>query len=259
MDLGIKGKRVLVTAASRGMGRDIALAFAAEGCRVAVVARTEKELKNVVEDMGGQIQGHDYQAVDLMAEGSAVKTMQALIQRGGAFDIIVHNLGGTLNITDHFASMQQWNEVWKLNVGVPIEINNFAIPLMVSKGWGRIIHMSSTAAEHFRGAAPYGVNKACLDAYTQSLGRKVAKDGIVVSAVKYSVVKIPGKNWDENTETNRKFPDEYLKKKENLLKEHQPIGRLGEIADITPFVLFMASQQARFAAGAIIPITGGGS
>jgi 3-oxoacyl-[acyl-carrier protein] reductase len=259
MDLGIKGKRVLVTASSRGMGRDMALAFAAEGCRVAIVARGEKDLKSVLEEMGGQAQGHEYYAADLMADGAVDKTLQALTQGGEGFDIVVHNLGGTLNILDHFSSMQQWNEVWKLNVGIPIEINNFIVPLMKTKGWGRIIHMSSTAAEHFRGAAPYGVAKASLDAYTQSLGRKLAKDGIVVSAIKYSVIKIPGKNWDENTDDNRRFREDFLKRKENLLKEHQPIGRLGELEDITPFVLFMASEYARFAAASIVPVTGGGS
>jgi len=259
MDLGIKGKRVLVTGASRGMGRDIALAFAAEGCRVAMVARNEKNLKTVFEAMGGQDRGHDYYAADLTAEGAAVEAVKTLNKRGGEFDIVIHNLGGTLNITDHLAPMRQWQEVWKLNIGIAIEINNIVVPLMKTKGWGRIIHMSSTASEHFRGAAAYGVTKAYVNAYTQSLGRKLAKDGIVVSAVMYSVVKIAGGVWDENSETNRKSREDYLQRKENLLKEHQPIGRLGEAEDITPFVLFMASEYARFAAASIIPVTGGGS
>jgi 3-oxoacyl-[acyl-carrier protein] reductase len=259
MDLGIQGKRVLVTGASGGMGRGIALAFAGEGCRVTIVARREKELKKVFEEMGGQAQGHDYYVADLMVEGAAVKTVKTLIKRGGAFDMVVHNLGGTLNIKDHSVPMQQWYEVWKLNIGVAIDINNVVVPLMKTKGWGRIVHMSSTASEHFRGAAAYGVAKAYLNAYTQSLGRKLAQDGIVVSVVMYSVIKTAGGTWDENSETNLKFPDDFLRKKENLLKEHQPIGRLGEVEDITPFVLFMASEHARFAAGAIVPVTGGGS
>ncbi len=259
MELGIKGKRVLITAASRGMGRGIALAFAAEGCRVTVVARNEKDLKNVLKEMGGQEKGHDYCAVDLMAEGAAVKAVQALVKRDGAFDIVIHNLGGTLNIRDHFASMEEWQEVWKLNIGIAIEINNIVVPLMKAKGWGRIVHMSSTASEHFRGAATYGPAKAFLNAYTQSIGRKLAKDGIVVSAVKYSIVKIAGGTWDENSEANRKCPEDFLRRKENLLKEHQPIGRLGELEDIIPFILFMASEHARFAAASIVPVTGGGS
>jgi 3-oxoacyl-[acyl-carrier protein] reductase len=259
MDLGLKDKRVLVTGASRGMGRDIALAFAAEGCRVTIVARREKDLKAVLEEMGGQGLGHEHYTVDLMAEGAAVKAVQALVKRGGAFDIVIHNLGGTLNIKDHLAPMQQWYEVWKLNIGIAIEINSILVPLMKTKGWGRIIHMSSTAAEHFRGAAAYGVAKAYLNAYTQSLGRRLAKDGIVMSAVMYSVMKTAGGYWDEDSETNRQFREQFLQRKENLLKEHQPIGRLGEVEDIVPFVLFMASEKARFAAASIIPVTGGGS
>ena len=259
MDLGIKGKRVLVTGASRGMGRDIALAFAAEGCRVVVVARGEKDLKAVVEEMGGRSQGHDYCVTDLMVEGAALKAVQGLVKEGEAFDIVVHNLGGTLNIKDHLAPMAQWNEVWKLNIGIAIEINSFLVPFMKAKGWGRIVHMSSTASKHFRGAAAYGVTKAYLNAYTESLGKNLAPEGIVVSAVMYSVIKITGGVWDEHSQANLQSPEHFLQRKENLLKEHQPIGRLGEVEDIVPFVLFMASETARFAAGSIVPVTGGGS
>lgn len=259
MDLGIKGKRVLVTGASRGMGRAIALSFASEGCRVAIIARREKEVKTVFEEMGGQARGHDYCAADLMAEGAAVKTVQTLVKQDGAFDIVIHNVGGTLKIRDPLALMQQWHEVWKLNVGIAIEINSIAVPLMKTKGWGRIVHISSSAAEHLRGAPAYGAAKAYLNAYTQSLGRALAKDGIVVSAIMPGVINTPGGDWDENSESNRQFRENFLKRKENLLKEHQHIGRLGEAEDITPFVLFMASDYARFAAASIIPVTGGGS
>jgi len=259
MDLGIQGKRVLVTGASRGMGRGIALAFAGEGCRVSMVARGEKELKTVLKEMGGEAQGHDYYAADLMAQGAAMTAVKALVKRGGAFDIIIHNLGGTLRVKDHLAPMRQWQEVWKLNIGIAIEINRMVVPTMKKKGWGRIVHMSSTASEHFRGAAAYGVTKAYLNAYTQSLGRRLAKDGIVVSAVMYSVIKIDGGDWDPNSPTNRRLRADFLRRKENLLQEHQPIGRLGEVEDITPFVLFMASPYARFAAASVIPVTGGGS
>jgi 3-oxoacyl-[acyl-carrier protein] reductase len=257
MDLGIKGKRVLVTAASKGIGRGIALAFAKEGCRVAVVARSESELKAVVEEMGGQGSGHEYYVADLMADGAVEKTLQAL-SKGGAFDIVIHNLGGTLNIRDHLSPAQQWLDVWKLNVGVAIEINNKVVPSMQKNRWGRIVHISSTASKHFRGAAPYGVTKAYLNAYTESLGGKLAHEGIVVSAVMCNVLKNAGSAWDENTEANRQNREDYLNRKEVFFKEHQPIGRLAEDDDITPFVLFMSSEQARFAAGSIIPVTGGG-
>lgn len=90
MDPGISGKRVLVTGASLGLGYEAALAFARAGCRVAVVARRQERLQNLVEEMGGVAAGHAFEAEDLLSEGNPTKVVARLIEQGGDFDIVVH-------------------------------------------------------------------------------------------------------------------------------------------------------------------------
>ena len=154
MDLGIKGKRVLVTGASQGVGRATALAFAKEGCRVAILSRREEELRQVVFEMGGEEKGHDYYVVDLMKMGAPAAAVEELIQRGGDFDIIVHNVGGTLNIKDPLSLSSDWAKVWQFNLGIAIDINAVVVPPMQQKKWGRVIHISSISGENLRGSGP---------------------------------------------------------------------------------------------------------
>ena len=256
MNLGINGKRVLVTGASSGLGRLIATEFAKEGCLVSAIARREKELKELVKEMGGEEKGHSFYQTDLMEEGAPAKAVKELSKENG-FDIVVHNLGGTLEIKDPLASMEDFFNVWKFNVGISIEINNLAIPQMKKRKWGRIINISSISAESLRGSAAYAAAKAYLNAYTKTLGRAVAKDGIVVSAIMPGAIYTQGGHWDENSQKNAKDKEAFLKKKSDFLRHHHAIGRMGNTEEVVPFVLFMASKHVTFANGSIIPVDGG--
>jgi len=250
MDLGIAGKRVLVTGASQGIGRAIALDFAREGCRVAIVARRENKLQDVVKEMGGTEKGHSYCAIDLMEEGAPARSIKELTDQQDGFEIVVHNVGGTLGMKNPLAAMEDWNRVWKFNVGIAQEINALVIPAMQKKQWGRVIHISSVAALDLRGSCAYGPSKAYLNAYTKVLGRAVAPDGVVVSAVLPGAVYAPGGHWDWVQENK----PEMLK---DFLRHHHAIGRLGTAAEIASFVLFMASQHVTFGQGALINVDGG--
>ncbi len=250
MDLGIADKRVLVTGASQGIGRAIAQSFAREGCRVAVIARREKELQEVVAEMGGTGKGHSYCALDLMEEGAPTKALRELTEPQDEFEIVVHNVGGTLGMKNPLASPTDWLRVWKFNVGIAIEINALVIPAMRKKQWGRIIHISSIAAQDLRGSCGYGPSKAYLNAYTKVLGRAVAPDGVVVSAILPGAVYAPGGHWDRVQETKPEMMADFL-------RHHHAVGRLGTTEEIAPFVLFMASEQVTFGQGALINVDGG--
>ena len=256
MDLGIKDKRVLITGASQGIGRAIALEFSKEGCRVAVVARREKELKELVEEIGREEKRHTYFAVDLMKKAEPTRVVKELAKEGN-FDIVVHNLGGTLGVKNPLATVEDWNKVWQLNVGIAIEMNALLIQPMKKQKWGRIIHISSISAETLRGSAAYGVAKAYVNAYTKVLGRAVAQDGIVVSALMPGAIYAKGGHWDEESEINSKDKENFLKKREDFLRHHHAIGRLGTAEEIAPFAVFMASKYVTFAQTSIIPIDGG--
>lgn len=254
MDLGIKNKKVLITGASQGIGKEIALAFAKEGCKVSIMARRKKELEKVVEEMGGQGQGHDYCVTDLMKLGAPTKAIKYFFNKNKNYDIAIHNLGGTLEVRDPLSVVEDYAKVWNFNVGVAIEMNNLLIPKMQEQKWGRIIHISSLTAEHVRGCAAYGPAKAYLNAYTKILGKKFAKDGIVISALMPCSIYAEGGHWDPESEENIKNKESFFKKRDDFLKHYQPRGKLGEANEIAPFALFMASKYVTLASASIIPI-----
>jgi len=257
MDLGIKGKKVLVTGASQGIGKEIALSFAREGCKVSIIARREDKLKEVLQEMGGEEQGHAYRAIDLMPEENPPKALKDLLGKNGNYDIVIHNIGGSLEIRDPAAPFEDWYKVWRFNAGIAIQMNHFLIPPMQRQGWGRIIHISSQAAEGLRGCPAYGVSKAYLNAYTKALGKRIAQDSIVVSAIAPGAIDAPGGHWNENSPENINEKQAFLAKKSDFLKHHQAIGRLGKADEISSFALFMASKYVTFANGSVIFVDGG--
>lgn len=249
MDLGIKGKRVLVTAASQGLGRAAALAFAQEGCRVSVISRNQEKLTSLLAEMGGPDQGHAVVTADLMQPGEPERAL-GLLMKAEPFDIVIHNIGGTLALKDPLSSSAKWAEVWRFNVGVAIEINNLVIPPMVERGWGRIIHISSISAQSVRGSTPYAASKAFLNAYVTGVGRSFAPKGLVLSAIMPGAFEAEGGHWGNIRQNNPAMMEDFL-------RHHHAIGRLGTPEEITPFLLFMASSHVTFAPAAILAVDGG--
>jgi len=251
MVLGLEGKRALVTGGGRGIGRAIADGLAREGAKVAVVARTDSDIKQCVEQMGGVDAGHYGIAMDLMPEGRGGKLVSILAAANfGEIDIIVHNAGGTLGITDPFCSTEDWRKVYRFNLEIAIEINRLSIPGMQKREWGRVVHISSISAMENHGPVTYCAMKAALTAYTRSLGGVVAPDGVVVSAVLPGAVFTEGGYWDETYRTRPEHVSKYL-------SERQRIGRFGKTEEIADYVVFLCSERASFNTGSIVPIDGG--
>src|SRR5207253_5272185 len=98
-------------------------------------------------------------------------------------DIIVHNLGGNLSLTNPFPSIEDWHKVMTINVDVQVIINNLLMTYMIQKKWGRICHVSSLSGLENHGPPSYCAAKAALTAYVRSLGRYVAKEGVVMTSI----------------------------------------------------------------------------
>ena len=250
MNLSLKNRRVLVTAAGRGIGEAIAFNLANEGAKVAVVSRTGKDIEALVKKMGGKAKGHVGMVMDLMKEGSPKKLVSQLKKKWGVPQIVVHNLGGTLDIRDPFCSIKDWRNVYRLNFEVAVELNGFIIPEMVKQKWGRVIHISSIAGMENQGPVTYCAMKAALTAYTRSMGGVVAPNGVVVSAVLPGAVFTEGGYWDWASKNNSKHVRKFL-------TERQRIGRFGKPKEIADMVAFLSSELASFNTGSIIPIDGG--
>lgn len=251
MELGLKDKLALVTGGGRGIGRGIALNLANEGSRVAIASRTRADLNDVLEKMGGRARGHRAVPIDLMSDGAPDKLLHDLAADGfGPIDIVVHNLGGTLGITDPFCSIADWRRIYRFNLEIALELNKLLVPKMQERGWGRVVHISSISSMENHGPATYCAMKAALTAYTRSFGGVVAPDGVVVSAVLPGAVFTKGGYWDL---TSREKPDHVAK----FLSERQRIGRFGDIDEIGSYVAFLCSERASFGTGSIVPVDGG--
>ncbi len=251
MDLGIKGKKVLVTGSGRGIGKGIALCLAKEGARVAMVSRTMEDIEQTIDEMGGTEAGHIGFSMDLMPDGAPEKLLTNL--KYSAFesiDIVIHNLGGTLNIKDPFCSIEDWRKIYRFNFEIAVELNRFLIPEMQKKKWGRVIHISSISSMENHGPVTYCSIKSALTAYSRSIGGVVAPDGVVVSAVLPGAIFTKKGYWDISS--NEK--PEHVHK---FLTERQRIGRFGSIEEIGNLVAFLSSELASFNTGSVIPIDGG--
>lgn len=248
MDLGIAGRRALVTGASRGIGRACALALAAEGARVAVCARASSELDATLAALGAG--GHRAFAVDLMSDDGPATLLRSLAAGFGEPDIVVHNVGGTLGVRDPLSPIAEWRKVFRLNLEIAMELDAGIIPPMQARHDGRIVFISSLAAFEIQGAVPYSVAKAALTAYVRGIGRTYAPDGVVISAVVPGVVLSPGGPWDEATRRDPAYVEAYI-------KERIPRGRFGSPEEVASAVTYLASVHAAPFNGSIVPLEGG--
>lgn len=251
MDLKIAGKRALITGGGRGIGRAAAEELAREGVKVAIVTRSEEGLKGALDAIGGELAGHVGIAMDLEVEGAPDDAKRALQDHNfWPVDIVVHNLGSTLNITDPMCSVYDWRKVWRVNFEVAIELNLLLIPEMKERGWGRIIHVSSVSGTENQGPVTYCTVKAALTAYARSQGRVLAKDGIVLTSVLPGAVFTDGGYWDIASSERPQHVERYL-------KERMAIGRFGRVEEISSVIAFLCSEQASFCVGSTFLADGG--
>lgn len=249
MELGLKGKQILVVGASKGIGRGIALGFAREGCRIVAIARSQgllATLKDEALELGAE--SFDSQDADIM-EQDAAALADELLQRFGAFDVVVHNVGGSLVSRDHLAGAHEWNYALKFNALASIDMNSRLIPPMLKRGQGRIIHISSISAVMLRGNPLYASAKAFLNAYVTTVGRQLAPSGVLLCSVMPGAVSFEGSYWD-------KFVKEGHPRVDDFLRHHQAINRFGTPDEIANMVLFMASDKSSFMPASNIPVDG---
>ena len=239
MDLAIGGKCALVTGASMGIGRAIAIALAAEGVKLAVAARRRHLLDELQKETGPLVIIEQ----DFLANDAAARVADAALKGLGRVDILVNNAGGsrrfTLESTD-----AEWEEALTLNFRRHRELTQRLLPQMMERKWGRIVNITGKSE-------PEGLNgafaaKAAMHSWAKGLSREVGKYGITVNSVP------PGRIVSE--QILRNYSPEFRKREE----EHDiPVGEYGKPEDLANLVAFLASPLARYITGAVIPVDGG--
>lgn len=197
MELGLRNKNVLIVGASKGIGKGIVMGFAEEGCRLVIVARSEDLLMEVqAEALSKGAVSCDYVVQDIM-ECNTQEFADSLMNRFGVFDVVVHNVGGSLISRNHLGGADDWNYALKFNAVAAIDMNSRLIPPMVERGYGRVIHISSISAVMLRGNPLYASAKAFLNAYVTTVGRQLAPTGVLLCSVMPGAVAFEGSYWDK--------------------------------------------------------------
>jgi 3-oxoacyl-[acyl-carrier protein] reductase len=242
------GKRVLITGASRGLGQSCAVAFAEEGAKVLLTARTKGRL----EEIQGSLENpkdHRIHAGDL-TEPNGVKGLFESIQAFGEMDILLHVMGGGLGMRDPLLKSGEFNTLFQTNLGAAAELNREIVPGMISRKKGNVIHVGSIASTEAVGSVGYNSVKAALAAYVRSLGKELAPTGVVITGI------LPGGFWapDNCMVRLKERKPEVL---ERLIAERQPRARMGIPEEIIPLIFLLSSQNAAMMTGCCVPIDGG--
>ncbi|MFH1851406.1 MAG: SDR family NAD(P)-dependent oxidoreductase [Candidatus Neomarinimicrobiota bacterium] len=250
MELGIKGKRALVTGGATGIGKAIVLELIKEGVLVAFTSRRQDDLDALLAEVGGPGSGHYAVKIDQLEDDGSRCLAEEIWREFGQIDILVNNVGSTLDITDPECPITDWRKVFRMNLEVHVELNNLLIPHMRAQGWGRIVNISAGSAMENNGPVTYCSIKAALTAYSRSMGRVLAESGIVMSALQPGVVFTERGHWAEVIKTRPEHAEKYL-------QERTVLKRFGTPDEISPMVALLCSEQASFCQGAIVPVDGG--
>jgi 3-oxoacyl-[acyl-carrier protein] reductase len=235
----LHGKIALVTGASRGIGRAIAVGLAGCGADVAVNYKTkEKEARDTLQ----QVTSQGRRAIVIQADvsrSSEVRNMIATIERDlGPVDILVNNAGIARFQSVEATTEADWDEVLTANLKSVFLVTQAVLPGMRRRRWGRIINISSGAAKTGGGVGlHYTASKAGIEGLTRAYASRLVKEGITVTAVAPSLI------------ATDMIPDEESRRKQI------PLGRLGRVDEVAEAVIFLAGNE--YATGQVIALNGG--
>jgi 3-oxoacyl-[acyl-carrier protein] reductase len=245
MDLGLDGRVALVMGASRGLGRAIAAALAAEGARVAIASRSAERIEEAAVEITGDVQPFVADASDLDRLAQLPAEVEAKL---GPVEILVANTGGPPlgGALDH--ELSDWESAYRSLVLAPRVLAGAVVPGMRERGWGRIVNVGSTSTrEPIPGLQLSNSHRMAAVGFLKTLAGEVAGDGVTVNTVATGTFA-----------TERLAdPSGSLEPAEAAARERVPAGRLGRPEEYGDLVAFLCSERAAYITGTVIPIDGG--
>jgi 3-oxoacyl-[acyl-carrier protein] reductase len=249
MDLQLKGKNVLITGGSKGIGKAIAKAFISEGANVSIAARDLVFLEKAKEELSGNVSL--FQA-DIFQADERVNLIQSYIEQKGSIDILINNAGGSNGGSATDTAMDLYYEAMELNYFSAVHLSKLAVEQMKKARSGSVINISSIFGRESGGKTTYNNAKSALISFTKSLADEVISYGIRVNSIAPGSILHETGNWKKRLEEN---PDQI----NAFIKNEIPAGRFGTPEEIANVAAFLASDKASWIVGASINVDGGQS
>ena len=254
MRIDLSDKRVIVTGASRGIGKAIAKAFAHEGARVAICARSGSAIESAGAEMTGQAAALIARSVDVTDTDGVRGFVNEVVEAWGGVDVLVNNAGqGRSGNLDTLTPEDILEHANILQMG-HFRFTQAVVPHMRQQQWGRIIEINALAGTiPTPEGIPSVINRASCVALSKSLGMNLAKDGILVNSLNLGWIDTG--QWDRHF---KEMPANVSREEfDEMVLKVVPIGRFGKPEDVAGMALFLASEYASFISAASIDITGG--
>jgi 3-oxoacyl-[acyl-carrier protein] reductase len=249
MDLGLDGKVAMITGASKGLGRAMAQALAAEGARLSICARGAQELEQAAAALkaaGAKVLSHPADVNDASAMQAWVA---ATVKQFGGVDVLVNNAGGAR--VGSLAQLDEaaWRDAFELNFFSAVRLSRLCAAEMEKRGGGSIINISSIYGREAGGPLTYNTSKAAMISFTKMLARELAPKAVRVNSIAPGSILYPGGIWEDLFKANPAFEKDFV--------AHEfPAGRLGRPDEVAYAVVMLASPRASWITGTCVPVDG---
>ena len=256
MDLGLNGKRAIVTGGSRGIGKQCALALAREGVHVCIAARTQDTLNQALTEINQtEHKGHAV-AGDLTLQANCEKVVQATVDRFGGVDILVNNVGAARNADILELSPELIDGALGLKTYSYLRMSQLVIPFMKENRWGRIINIAGSAGTSpTRANIPTGAANITILNITRALSDAVSGDGILVNSICPGLTNTGRARTQQSARAEREERD--VEELLQALGRELPAGRIAEPEEIANVVTFLASEACSYMFGTALYMDGG--